>query len=33
MSKYETWKIWLPLKMSMLDIKCEVIKCKQFATF
>lgn len=33
MSKCETWKIWLPLKISMLVIKYDVIKCKQFARF
>lgn len=33
MSKYETWKIWLPLKISVLVIEYEVTKCKRFARF
>lgn len=33
MSKYETWKICLPLKISMLVFKQEVVKWEQFARF
>lgn len=33
MPKYETWKIWLPLKISMLVIKYEVIEWELFVRF